>query len=287
MRLELAAQNVGKGSRCLFCHWLPRVMTGAEFAAVIVGNCQDLVVRILVTNDDGIDSPGLHHLARQLMTVGEVTVLAPSSQYSGAGTAIGHLGEPLPDVHRVRLPELLGLGAAYHFDGPPALAALLACKQLFGATPDLLVSGINEGWNVGQTVHFSGTVGAASAANVLGVTGISISQKGGHPQFWESAAAVAVDVINDLPPETALLNVNVPNLAYDDLKGFAATTLSRRSPYTMERAYLRQKTDAVFGADFERGGRYDNYEGSDAHAVEQGLVSITRLSTLQAIAGTI
>ena len=261
-------------------------MTRAEFAAVIVGNCQDLAVRILVTNDDGIDSPGLHHLARRLTTVGEVTVLAPSSQYSGAGTAIGHLGEPLPDVHRVRLPELLGSGAAYHFDGPPALAALLACKQLFGATPDLLVSGINEGWNVGQTVHFSGTVGAALAANVLGVTGISVSQKGGRPQFWESAAAVAVDVINDLPPETALLNVNVPNLAYDDLKGFAATTLSRRSPYTMERAYLRQKTDAVFGADFERGGRYDNCEGSDAHAVEQGLVSITRLSTLQAIART-
>ena len=67
------------------------------------GNCPR---RILVTNDDGIDSPGLHHLARR--TVGEVTVLAPSSQYSGAGTAIGHLGEPLPDVHRVRLPELLG-----------------------------------------------------------------------------------------------------------------------------------------------------------------------------------
>ena len=73
----------------------------------------------------------------------------------------------------------------------------------------------------------------------------------------------------------------------DELKGFAATTLSRRSPYTMERAYLRQKSDAVFGADFERGGRYDNCEGSDAHAVEQGLVSITKLSTLQAIARTI
>lgn len=81
-------------------------MTRAEFGAVIVGNCQDLAVRILVTNDDGIDSPGLHHLALQLPSTG-LTVLAPSSQYSGAGTAIGHLGEPLPDIHRVTRPELL------------------------------------------------------------------------------------------------------------------------------------------------------------------------------------
>lgn len=244
-------------------------------------------MRILVTNDDGIDSPGLHHLARQLTTVGDVTVLAPSRQYSGAGTAIGHLGEPLPDVHRVTLPELLGFGAAYHFDGPPALAAFLACKQLFGETPDLVVSGINQGWNVGQMVHFSGTVGAALAANVLGVTGISVSQKGGRPQFWESAAAIAVDVINDLPAERALLNVNVPNLAYDELKGSVTTTLSQRSPYTMARAYLRSKTEAVFEADFERGGQYDNYEGSDAHAVEHGLVSITNLSQRDTVSNSL
>lgn len=245
-------------------------------------NCQDVAVRILVTNDDGINSPGLHHLARQLRTIGDVTVLAPSRQYSGAGTAIGHLGMPLPDVHRAIHQELHGV-RAYHFDGPPALAAFLACKKLFGTIPDVLVSGINKGWNVGQMVHFSGTVGAALAANVLGVTGVSVSQKGGSSQRWESAAAIAVDIVNDLPPKTALLNVNVPNLAYEELKGLTTTTLSQRSPYTMARAYLRSKTETVFEADFEHGGRYDNFDGSDAHAVEQGLVSITSLSTLRAI----
>ena len=157
--------------------------------------------RILVTNDDGIESAGLHALAAALVPLGEVIVFAPSREYSGAGAAIGHLSDGIADVHEVRRPELADVAAAYTFDGPPALAALLAVQGLFGAAPDVVVSGINPGWNVGRSVHFSGTIGAVLTAEQLGVPGVAVSQHSGGMQRWDTAARVAAQMVAELDGE--------------------------------------------------------------------------------------
>ena len=133
-------------------------------------------MRILVTNDDGIESAGLHVLAQRLAHIGEVVVFAPSAEYSGAGAAIGHLSAGIADVHHVERAEMPDVQSAHHLDAPPALASLLACQGLLGPAPDLVVSGINPGWNVGHAVHFSGTIGACITANMFGIPCIAVSQ---------------------------------------------------------------------------------------------------------------
>lgn len=233
--------------------------------------------RILVTNDDGIDSVGLHALANELVALGEVIVFAPSREYSGAGAAIGHLSEGIADVHEVTRPELAAAAKVYCFDGPPALASLLAIQGLFGAAPDVVVSGINPGWNVGRAVHFSGTIGAVLTAEQLGVPGVAVSQHTGGLQRWESAAKVAAQLVAELGPEPVGLNVNVPNVAFDELAGTRWTTLSDRIPYRLRGARLEAVAPGRHRVQFDRDGHYDNAPGTDTEAVENGFVSITRL----------
>ena len=134
-------------------------------------------------------------------------------------------------MHEVRRPELVGVAAAYTFDGPPALASLLAVQGLFGASPDVVVSGINPGWNVGRAVHFSGTIGAVITAEQLGVPGVAVSQHTGDTQHWATAATVAARLVAELGPEPVGLNVNVPNVELDGVAGTRWTTLSDRIPY--------------------------------------------------------
>lgn len=243
-------------------------------------------MRILVTNDDGIESEGLHALAAALTAVGEVTVFAPSGNLSGAGAAIGHIGPGLPRVFDAPSPERLGpVAAAYHFDGPPALATMLACTGIFGATPDLVVSGINPGWNVGHAVHFSGTIGACVTARVFEIPAIAVSQAvagDGETQRWQTAADVAASLVADVVATPRLLNVNVPNLALDALAGTRHTALAPRLPYSLCEPTLTPAGDGSYHADFRRFGPFDSPEGSDTHAVEQGHVSITELTPTHA-----
>lgn len=230
-----------------------------------------------MTNDDGIESRGLHALANRLTEVGEVTVLAPSGEYSGAGASIGHLGPGLPDVHRVVRSEMPDVTLVYHLDGPPALCTLLACKGMLGELPDLVVSGINPGWNVGHSVHFSGTVGAGITARVFDLPAIAVSQPTGGTQRWDAAAEVAVRLVPDVLERPQLLNVNVPNRGYSEIKGTKATGLSDRLPYSLHEPTLKEKTDGAHAAAFRRGGPFESSVGSDTHAVENGYVSITEL----------
>ena len=142
-------------------------------------------MRILVTNDDGIESEGLHVLARALKGHGEVLVVAPDSEYSGAGAAIGplHLSEP-----EVRSVDIDGIDAAWSVSGPPALCVMFARLGLFGDV-DLVVSGINPGANVGRSVYHSGTVGAALTARHTNIPSLAVSQHltgfGVEGQVWE------------------------------------------------------------------------------------------------------
>ena len=130
-------------------------------------------MRILVTNDDGIDSLGLHELARSLTGLGDVTVVAPDREYSGAGAALGSVHLIRPEVHDAHID---GIETSWSVSGPPGLCIIYARLGLFGEPFDLVVSGINPGINVGRSVYHSGTIGAALTARNGGVTGIAISQ---------------------------------------------------------------------------------------------------------------
>lgn len=242
-----------------------------------------MTLRILVTNDDGIESPGLHELAQQLTQVGAVTVFAPSGEYSGAGASVGHLAAGVPEVHQVTRPEMPDAEAVYHLDAPPALASLLACKGLLGPPPDLVVSGINPGWNVGHAVHFSGTIGACVTANIFKIPSIAVSQHtAGDGQHWATAAHAAIDQIERVLASGELLNVNVPNVTTDSVQGTVETTLSDRIPYSMHTPQLHAIESGRSRVSFETFGPFDSPAGSDTHAVEAGFVSVTALTSTSA-----
>ena len=130
-------------------------------------------MRILVTNDDGIDSDGLHELARALVDLGDVTVVAPDAEYSGAGASLGAMHLIRPEVHDAHID---GVDRAWSVSGPPGLCVIYSRLGLFGDPFDLVVAGINPGMNVGRSVYHSGTVGAALTARNGKITGIAVSQ---------------------------------------------------------------------------------------------------------------
>ena len=251
-------------------------------------------VRILVTNDDGIDSIGLHVLARAMEVFGDVVVVAPDSEYSGASAALGPLHLMRPEVHRGSIEDF---GGDVHIvNGPPALCTMFGRMGLFGGRPDLVVSGINPGANVGRAVYHSGTVGAAITARTGGITGVAISQsvpdevdgQGQEStlgsQLWASAAAVAVDVVRHVieepPAIPSVLNVNVPNLAVDQLRGWRWTDVGRVPPRTITNATLEPRPghDGVFRVALAWGEPADLPETDDGGAVVRGFVSLTWLS---------
>lgn len=178
----------------------------------------DGVGRLLLTNDDGIDSPGLHALARSLAADHEVVVAAPSSDVSGAGTSMGALDAVAPP--RLRRRDIDGI-EAYGIDGPPGLAVLAAALGAFGERPDVVVSGPNAGLNTGTSIIHSGTVGAALTGRTFGSSAIAFSVAAGERWYWETAAAIAPSVVAWVlgRDEPITLNVNVPALPPAQVRG--------------------------------------------------------------------
>jgi 5'-nucleotidase len=182
------------------------------------------MARVLVTNDDGVDAEGLHHLAAALLAEGhDVVVAAPSYDASGSGASLGNLR---PDHHipcsTVELPgSELAAVPAYAVDGPPALCVLAAALGGFGARPDLVVSGINPGMNTGRVVLYSGTVGACLSAQNLGIRSLAVSLQAVEPWRFDTAASLAVEVLPTLErsPERTALNLNVPGLDRSEVRG--------------------------------------------------------------------
>ena len=253
-------------------------------------------MRILVTNDDGIDSEGLHVLARAVGAHGDVTVIAPDREYSGASSSLGVLNEMRPEVHYVTLD---GVAEAWAVSGPPALCVLFANLGVFGPPFDLVVAGINPGVNVGRSIYHSGTVGAALTARSRGVPAVAVSQavegygiegqgwddmlKGVH---WESAAEVASAVVGALArgpvPAPLLINLNVPNLAIDQIDGWERTSIGRVPPRVIADARLEpvEGRSGAFKVVMEWGDAVSLPEGTDGGAVERGRVSVTLLGHL-------
>ncbi|HWE54590.1 MAG TPA: 5'/3'-nucleotidase SurE [Acidimicrobiales bacterium] len=249
-----------------------------------------------MTNDDGIDSQGLHVLAAAVAGHGEVTVVAPDREYSGASSSLGVLNEMRPEVRRA---EVHGTAEAWAVSGPPALCVLFAGLGVFGPPFDLVVAGINPGVNVGRSIYHSGTVGAALTARARGVPAIAVSQavagygvegqgwddmlKGVH---WESAAQIASTVVGALAdehvPAPLLINLNVPNLPLAEIDGWERTSIGRVPPRVIAEARL----DPIEG----RSGRYKVVmewgdavalpEGTDGGAVERNRLSVSLLGHL-------
>ena len=228
-------------------------------------------MKILVSNDDGYQSPGLLVLAEALLALGEVEVVAPERDRSGASNSLT-LDVPLRATR-------MGNGVT-RVDGTPTDCVHLALTGLLESEPDLVISGINLGPNLGDDILYSGTVAAATEGRFLGLPAIAISIDSHQPAHLDTAARVAVLLVQRLQAEpldsNLILNVNVPDLAYGDLKGFVATRLGNRhkaEPVVMSRD-PRGRTIYWVGP---AGSEQDAGPGTDFHAVRSGYVSITPL----------
>jgi 5'-nucleotidase len=233
-------------------------------------------VRVLVTNDDGVESAGLHALAAALRDAGhDVVVVAPDRDRSGTGAAIGllHADQHL-DTARVELPGCEGI-AAYALDGPPGLCVVAARLGAFGAVPDVVVSGINPGCNTGRAILHSGTVGAALTAQSFGSSALAVSVDVSDPWHFDTAARVALEVLPLLlgAPARSVLNLNVPALPYDEVKGIR---WARLAAFGAVRAGVAEAGDGRLQFELRASGATPPPD-SDQGFVQAGYAALTTL----------
>jgi 5'-nucleotidase len=228
-------------------------------------------MRILVSNDDGYFAPGIGVLADALSEYAQVTVVAPERDRSGASNSLT-LDRPLT-VRRAP-------NGYFYVNGTPTDCVHLAVTGLLEDLPDVVVSGINYGANMGDDTIYSGTVAAATEGFLLGIPSIAISlvaSGGGH---FASAARIASELVQRFaahpPGEPVLLNVNVPDLEYPALRGRVVTRLGKRHKAEPVVKSTTPRGDIVYwvGA---AGAAQDAGAGTDFHAAEAGMVSITPL----------
>jgi len=227
-------------------------------------------MRLLLSNDDGCHAPGLTALRQAMARVcSDIVTVAPDRNRSGASNSLT-LERPL----RVREVE----PGLYCVDGTPTDCVHLATTGLLDREADMVVSGINAGANMGDDVLYSGTVAAATEGRSLGLPAIAISLVGGGATHYDTAAEVAVQVLellqaHPLAPDT-ILNVNVPDRAYADLAGFKSTRLGNR--HRAEKM-IEQKDPRGLSLYWigPAGSEADAGPGTDFHAVASGYVSVT------------
>ncbi len=226
-------------------------------------------MRILISNDDGYFAPGLSCLAEHLSRVADVVVVAPERDRSGASNSLT-LDRPL------RLKK--AASGFYYVNGTPTDCVHLAVTGMLDYQPDMVVSGINAGANMGDDTIYSGTVAAATEGFLLGIPSIAISLVG-H-QHFETAAQVACDLVRRFDAQTHaapwLLNVNVPDLPHDALRGMEVVRLGKRhkaEPVIQAKAPSGETVYWVGPA----GRAQDAGEGTDFHAISNDRVSLTPL----------
>ncbi len=256
-------------------------------------------MRILLTNDDGIDSIGLHILARAMRPHGDVVIVAPDSEYSGASAAVGALHLAHPEARRRHVE---GIDEAWSLSGPPALCVMFARLGAFGGPFDLVVSGINPGANVGRSVYHSGTIGATLSGRIGNISGVAVSQSVSGVgiegqawdemivgQQWDTAAAVASafvgGLVTALPEEAVVVNLNVPNCAVKEIKGWRHARVGREPQRPVAKAELVPMVghDGAYRVAMEWGAELDLPPDTDGGTVEDGFVSVTYLSRLHEI----
>ncbi len=228
-------------------------------------------MRILLSNDDGYFAPGLQALASALGEVGEISVVAPERDRSGASNSLT-LDRPL---------SLRRAANGFHFvNGTPTDCVHLAVTGMLEQLPDIVVSGINHGANMGDDTIYSGTVAAATEGYLLGVPAIALSLVSKEASDFSAAARIARELvarfIRQPMGQPTLLNVNVPDLPYAQIKGIRVTRLGKRhkAEPTIRSVTPRGETVYWVGA---AGAAQDAGEGTDFHAVANGYVSVTPL----------
>ena len=228
-------------------------------------------MRILISNDDGYQSAGISHLNHALASMAETTVVAPDRDRSGASNSLT-LDQPL----RVTRAD----NGFYSINGTPTDCVHLAITGLLKEEPDMVVSGINNGANLGDDVLYSGTVAAATEGRFLGLPTIAISLTNHNPTHFETAAKVAQKLVAQLRDEpldaNTILNVNVPDLPWEELGGFQVTRLGHRhkaEPVIKEKDPRGRDIYWIGPA----GAEQDAGPGTDFHAINSGYVSITPL----------
>ncbi len=229
---------------------------------------------VLLTNDDGYDAPGLRALVEAFRSRAEIVVAAPATEQSGKGHSITTSAEPI-FLREHRQPD----GALwYAIEAPPATCVRLAVESLLPGRPDLVISGINRGENLGMTVYLSGTVGAAREAAIVGLPAIAVSMRGNRPEDYAAAAAYVLELVEQLRQRQALrpglfLNVNVPA---GERRG---VRVARLSLLATQEAYERRESP--------RGRVYfwsrwrpleDDAEGTDVWAFARGYITLTPLT---------
>jgi len=227
-------------------------------------------MRILISNDDGYLAPGINALAEALASIAEIIVVAPDSNRSGASNSLS-LDRPLTVTRAAN--------GFYFVNGTPTDCVHIALTGMGDALPDLVVSGINNGQNMGDDTLYSGTVAAATEAYLFGIPAIAFSQVNHGWEHLDAAAKVARDVVQrrfDMLPSPYLLNVNIPNLPYEALGPLTPTRLGRRHQAEPVIRSQDPRGREIFwiGAP---GTCRDAGEGTDFHATLQGQVSITPL----------
>jgi 5'-nucleotidase len=228
-------------------------------------------MRILLSNDDGYFAPGLAALADALRELTDITVVAPERDRSGASNSLT-LDRPL----------LLRQAPSgfYYVNGTPTDCVHLAVTGMLDHLPDMVISGINHGANMGDDTIYSGTVAAATEGYLLGIPSIAVSLASHNAQHFDTAARVVADLVRRIqaqpPTEPMLLNVNVPDCAWDELDSISVTRLGKRhkAESVVKTTNPRGQTVYWVGA---AGAAADAGEGTDFFAVANGQVSITPL----------
>ena len=234
-------------------------------------------MHILISNDDGYLAPGLLALVKAIRPLGKITVIAPEQNHSGASNSLT-LSRPL-SIHRVAGGERDGF---IFINGTPTDCVHIAMTGFLDEKPDLVVSGINQGENMGEDVLYSGTVAAAVEGVMFGVPGIAFSQIDRGWARIDDAAKAAHDIVAQMIAKplskeegnATLLNVNIPNRPYADLNRWRVTRLGNRHHSQPVVVQQNPRGESIYwiGA---AGDAKDSSSGIDFHAIDEGCISIT------------
>ena len=235
-------------------------------------------MRVLLTNDDGIMAPGIQKLAEKMARFAEVVIVAPHEERS----ATGH-GITIWDPIRLKEMTFPGISKAYSISGTPADCVKLAVQELVKDKFDLVISGINNGSNLGTDVLYSGTVSAAIEGAILGIPSIAVSVASHDILEYDTAAEIALLIsksiitnLGSLPTDT-LLNVNVPAVGKEDIKGFKITRLGVREYENVFDRRLDPRGNVYYWLKGNvKPHRHGNSE-IDIVAIEQNYISLTPL----------
>jgi 5'-nucleotidase len=262
-------------TRVLFLPLLALIACALPVARAQQTRPQPPPYRILISNDDGVRAPGIAILAQTLQAIGQITIVAPAENQSGKGHSIVTT-EPI-SREDLTLPNGL---RAIGLTATPATTVNVAIRNIVTPKPDLVVAGINRGYNLGFSAYLSGTVGAAREAAVHGVPGIATSlAEAGAPRDYVYAAEEVLGVARrikqyGLPPET-FLNVNIPAMPEGGYKGYMITTQSRKKEGEERFAEMQNPASGrtLYWSVYKEGG--NDATGTDMWAVSNGYVSVT------------